>query len=59
LVEYHWLDGQFDRVSALVADLVRRRVALIATPGTVAAAFAAKGAASTPALRTLNRKNTF
>ena len=32
-VEYHWLEGQYERVPALVADLVRRRVAVIATPG--------------------------
>jgi putative ABC transport system substrate-binding protein len=32
-VEYHWLDGQFDRLPALMADLVRRRVAVIVTPG--------------------------
>jgi hypothetical protein len=32
-VEYHWLEGQYDRLPALVADLVRRRVAVIATPG--------------------------
>ena len=24
-VEYHWLEGQFDRLPALMADLVRRR----------------------------------
>jgi putative ABC transport system substrate-binding protein len=31
-VEYHWLEGQFDRLPALMADLVRRRVAVIGTP---------------------------
>jgi len=29
-VEYHWLEGQYDRLPALMADLVRRRVAVIA-----------------------------
>ena len=32
-VEYHWLNGQYDRLPALMADLVRRRVSVIATPG--------------------------
>ena len=31
MVEYHWLEGQYDRLPALMADLVRRRVAVIAT----------------------------
>jgi putative tryptophan/tyrosine transport system substrate-binding protein len=36
-VEYHGLEGQYDRLPALMEDLVRRRVALIATPGATAA----------------------
>jgi putative ABC transport system substrate-binding protein len=43
-VEYHWLEGQFDRLSALLADLVRRRVAVIATPAGNFAAQVAKAA---------------
>src|SRR6478672_8373162 len=33
MVEYHWLSGQNDRLPSLMADLVRRRVAVIATVG--------------------------
>jgi hypothetical protein len=31
-VEYNWLEGQFDRLPAVMADIVRRRVTVIATP---------------------------
>jgi putative ABC transport system substrate-binding protein len=45
-VEYHWLEGRYDRLPGLMADLVRHRVAVIAT-GTAAAAIAAKEATAT------------
>ena len=46
-VEYHYLEGQYDRVPALVTDLVRRRVAVIATPNNTAGSIAAKAATAT------------
>ena len=47
MVEYHWLEGQYDRLPALMADLVRRRVAVIAMPAFTAAAPVAKAATTT------------
>jgi putative ABC transport system substrate-binding protein len=46
-VEYHWLEGQFDRLPTLMADLARRRVAVITTPAGSVAAIAAKDATTT------------
>jgi putative tryptophan/tyrosine transport system substrate-binding protein len=46
-VERHSLEGQYDDLPALMVDLVRRRVAVIAAPGFPPAAIAAKAATAT------------
>jgi putative ABC transport system substrate-binding protein len=43
-IEYRWAQNELARLPDLVADLVRRRVAVIATPGSVPAAVGAKAA---------------
>ena len=46
-IEYRWAEGQYNRLPALAADLVRRRVNVIATGSNIIAATAAKTATQT------------
>jgi ABC-type uncharacterized transport system substrate-binding protein len=46
-VEYHWLEGHFETSPTLAADLVRRRVTVIAVPGSAPIILAVKAATGT------------
>ena len=46
-IEFRWADGQYDRLPALAADLVRRQVAVILTGGGEAPISAVRAASTT------------
>jgi putative tryptophan/tyrosine transport system substrate-binding protein len=47
VVEYHWLDGRYEDLAAILDDAIRRHVAVIATPANTPGSLAAKAATST------------
>jgi putative ABC transport system substrate-binding protein len=47
VIDYHWLEGHFELLPAVLADMIGRRAAVIATPGSTPASLAAKAATAT------------
>jgi putative tryptophan/tyrosine transport system substrate-binding protein len=47
-VEYHWLEGKYDRLPALLADVIRREPTVIVTPGQVPTRAAKAATSSVP-----------
>jgi putative ABC transport system substrate-binding protein len=47
-VEYYWLAGKYEQFAEVISDLIRRRVTVIATPGTLGALAAKAATTSIP-----------
>src|ERR1700759_4240910 len=47
IVEYHWLDGRYEELAAILSDAIGRHVAVIATPANTPGSLAAIAATST------------